>query len=172
MNIALERSARPHCLSVVGIHYYLASGRGPFMSFEEIYDNSYERVVDIEINGKDFFTRFYDIFLASSEDIRQKFIHTNMEKQRTMLKKSFYHLLIFYGSNQANHYIEDIAKSHDKAHANIPPRFYDLWLDALIETVKEFDPEFSDDIELAWRLVLSPGITYMKFFYDRSGSHS
>lgn len=137
------------------------------MSFEEIYDNSYERIVNITIKEQDFFTRFYDIFLASSDEIRQTFINTDMEKQRNMLKKSFYHLLIFYGSNQASPYIEDIAKSHDQARANISPRLYDLWLDALIETVKEFDPYFNDEIELAWRLVLSPGITYMKFFYKR-----
>lgn len=138
------------------------------MSFEAIYDNSYERVVNTSINGNDFFTRFYQVFFHSSEEIQQKFIHTDMDKQRNMLKKSFYHLLIFYGSNQANHYIEDIAKAHDRAHANIPPHYYDIWMDALIETVKEFDSEFSDEIELAWRLVLSPGITYMKFFYNRA----
>lgn len=49
---------------------------------------------------------------------------------------------------------------------NIKPYLYHLWFECLIDTVREFDPLFSDDVELAWRLTLSSGITYMKFGYD------
>ena len=37
-----------------------------------------------------------------------------------------------------------------------------------MEAVSEFDPEFNDEVELAWRLALTPGITYMKFMHQRS----
>jgi hemoglobin-like flavoprotein len=133
------------------------------MSFEQIYDKSYERIVNRQVDGKDFFEAFYDNFLADSEEIRQIFVNTDMAKQKNMLKKSFYSLLIFYGSNQADDYIKKIATYHDKHHLNIRPELYDAWMDALIQTLKAFDEDFNDDVELAWRLILCSGITYMKF---------
>ena len=41
------------------------------------------------------------------------------------------------------------------------------WLESLIETVQLFDSRFTEEIELAWRVVLAPGIAYMKFKYDK-----
>lgn len=50
---------------------------------------------------------------------------------------------------------------------DIAPRLYDLWLETLIDTARDFDEQFDEEVELAWRLVLTPGIVYMKFYYDR-----
>ena len=145
------------------------------MSFESVFDESYERVLQREIDGMDFFAGFYHRFLNTPhpmlDQIREKFRHTDMEKQRGMLKKSFYSLLVFYASNHVDDYLLKTARMHDQHHLNIPPEFYDIWLDSLVTTVRDYDEvcldaHFSDEIELAWRLVLSPGITYMKFFYD------
>lgn len=133
------------------------------MSFEQIYDESYERVLANRVRSRDFFEAFYGNFLASSKEVREHFANTDMQVQKGILKKSFYNLLVFYGSNQADDYIKKIAKSHDKHHLNIRPALYDIWLENLMKTLKAFDPKFNDDVELAWRLVLSPGITYMKF---------
>ncbi|MFL0803301.1 MAG: hypothetical protein K6L81_06260 [Agarilytica sp.] len=136
------------------------------MNFEEIYDQSYSRVMENDISGLSFFDTFYSKFLDASPDIAEKFKNTDMTAQKKMLKKSFYHLLIFYGSNQADDYIQKIARSHDKTHLDIQPALYDIWLNTLMATLSEYDDEFTDDVELAWRLVLTPGITYMKFKYS------
>ena len=64
-------------------------------------------------------------------------------------------------------YLEKIAQKHSQSAHDIPPQLYDLWLDTLVKTVKEFDPDFNEEVELSWRLVLSSGITYMKFKYDK-----
>ncbi len=136
------------------------------MNFEQIYDQSYHRVIETQGGNPEFFDLFYKKFLSSSPEIYEKFRNTDMQKQKKMLKKSFYNLLIFYGSNQADDYIEKIAISHNQSHLNIRPELYDLWLNILMETLSECDPEYSSDVELAWRLVLTPGITYMKFKYD------
>lgn len=137
------------------------------MSYESIFDQSYERVVKKTVNGESFFSAFYRNFVASSPEIRQKFANTDMEKQQKMLKKSFYSLLVFYGSGSVDEVLEKIAESHSAKALNIKPEFYDLWLRALVETLPVYDEHFSDDVELAWRLVLSGGITYMKFKYAR-----
>ncbi len=136
------------------------------MNFEEIYDKSYARVMKNDIAGRSFFDTFYAKFLDASPEVKEKFKNTDMVAQKKMLKKSFYHLLIFYGSNQADDYIQKIGTSHNKAHLNIQPALYDIWLDTLMKTLSEYDDKFTGDVELAWRLVLTPGITYMKFKYS------
>ncbi|MGI0117206.1 globin domain-containing protein [Zooshikella sp. RANM57] len=134
--------------------------------YERIFDESYERVRKIQRNKQTFFEVFYQRFMATSPDIAARFVNTEMSHQRRMLEKSFYKLLTFYATNNAADYLEKIAEQHDHEHLNIKPVWYDLWLEALMTTLREFDPDYNDEIELAWRLVLSPGITFMKYRYS------
>jgi hemoglobin-like flavoprotein len=140
------------------------------LNFEDVFDESYERVLQERRSGQGFFESFYQRFLQSSPEIAAHFQNTDMNRQQKMLKKSFYGLFVFYASGHADDYIVKVAESHSRAKLDIKPELYDVWLDSLMETVKQFDSEFSDEIELAWRLVLTPGITYMKFKYDRPGA--
>jgi hemoglobin-like flavoprotein len=138
------------------------------VNFEHIFDESHERIKDVRVEGRDFFEAFYDRFLGESVEVAEKFARTDMQKQQSMLKKSFYHLLVFYASNHADDYLEKIAHRHSHEDLDVNPQLYDLWLTCLIATLAKFDPQFSDRVELAWRLVMAPGITYMKFHYDHS----
>ena len=45
-------------------------------------------------------------------------------------------------------------------------RFYDLWLECLIEAVSEFDPNYSPAIEKAWRKTMQTGIYHMRAAYE------
>ena len=136
------------------------------MSYEKLFDKSYERVKTVIKNDRCFFDAFYDRFIQFSPEVAQHFKHTDMQRQKKVLEKSFYSLLIFYATNNANDYLEEIAIQHSKSALDINPGLYDLWLESLIETVKEYDDHFTPETELSWRLVLSVGITYMKFKYD------
>ena len=135
------------------------------MSYDIYFDESYKRIVTAPVTDKDFFALFYQKFIVSSPEVAALLANTDITKQARMLKKSFYSLLVFYASNAADDYLEVIARTHSRAKMAIPPYLYDLWLEVLIETVKECDPDFCPDVELAWRLVLAGGITYMKFKY-------
>ncbi|MBB3190338.1 globin [Halomonas cerina] len=137
------------------------------MDIEQLFNASFVRVLNREVNGQEFFEAFYERFIAASPEVAEKFRHTDMARQRLMLKKAFYHLLAFYGSSNADYYLDQVAISHSRAHLDIRPGLYDLWLDALVETARRFDDEFNDDVELAWRLVMTPGIVYVTFHYDR-----
>lgn len=138
------------------------------MTFEQVFDLSYERSVIKVIDGRDFFEAFYDKFLVTSDEVSQKFRSTDMERQKAMLKKSFYSLLTFYASNNVDQYLEKIALHHSRSQLNICPELYDLWLEALVENVREYDSGYGPRTELAWRLIMAPGITYMKFHYDQT----
>lgn len=119
------------------------------MSFERIFDESHDRVAKAQVNGRNFFQAFYENFLQTSPQIADKFKNTDMEKQQKLLKKSFYHLLVFYASNHADDYLEKIAIGHSQRELDIRPEWYELWLDSLINTLAEFDPDFNDSVELA-----------------------
>ncbi|MDH5326676.1 MAG: globin [Gammaproteobacteria bacterium] len=135
------------------------------MGHDELFDQSYERVKGIRQHGKGFFDIFYDKFITASDIVAEHFRNTDMQRQREMLEKSFYSLFIFYATSNANDYLDKIAKQHGKHALNIPDELYDIWIDCLLETVKELDPEYTPEIELSWRLVLSAGIVYMKYKY-------
>lgn len=135
------------------------------MNVEQIFDGSFERVSTESINGNSFFADFYNRFLASDIRIKQRFEHTDMEAQKSMLRKSFYSLFSFYISADTDYLLKKIAYTHSRTQLDIPPDLYDIWLESLIESVRLYDPEFNDDVELAWRLVLTPGIVFMKFYY-------
>lgn len=138
------------------------------MTFEALFDASYERVIKIKKDDVDFFGAFYENFLSCSPHIAARFHKTDMVKQRGMLKKSFYSLMVFYVTNSLDNSLERIAESHNAKNLNIPPAMYDLWLESLIKTASEWDPLFDDDTELGWRLVMSSGITYMKYKYSKT----
>jgi len=137
------------------------------MGFEEIFDASYKRILSDPKNGVSFFDAFYIQFLGSNKEVAERFSNTDMATQQGMLKKSFYSLFAFYASGQADDAIRNIAEKHNHKNLNIKPEFYDQWLECLIKTISQYDEQFCDDIELAWRLVMTPGITYMKFKYDK-----
>lgn len=54
---------------------------------------------------------------------------------------------------------------HSRAGLDLQPELHDPWLDWLVQAVKEFDPMFDLETETACRLMLQPGIEFMKSRY-------
>lgn len=133
-----------------------------------IFSASYERAFQFDDEKKKFLDRFYEIFFTKAPEIPQLFKDAHMGAQKTMLQDSLLYMKDFFLSRKPNEYMKRIATVHSKAGKDVRPELYDLWLDSLIEAVKEYDPEFDSEVELAWRIALSPGITYMKHMYRRS----
>ena len=140
------------------------------LNYEKLFEDSYSRVVGegIGLNdqGKLFFSTFYDVFFSKSDEICTKFTHVDMAAQVGMLQKSMFHIISFYVAKTDSEYLRSIAMTHSRAQYDIKPEYYDIWLDSLIETVHKMDPEFEDDVGLAWQLAMTPGIQFMKFHYQ------
>jgi hemoglobin-like flavoprotein len=130
----------------------------------ELFNDSLARC----LRGGQFFQRFYELFLASSEEVREKFRATDFRKQRRMLQSSFYMLVeyIALGWPECEAYLERIAVAHGKHGRDIPPHLYDLWLDCLLRAVKECDDQCSAEVEGAWRYTMGAGILFLKARYD------
>ncbi|VWC47398.1 hypothetical protein BLA23254_07473 [Burkholderia lata] len=131
-------------------------------NYEEIFLESYRRLTGDD-NGELFFDRFYDIFLNTSTDIRAKFAHTEMTRQKQMMRKSFFHLLNLYRTKVTSDYLERIAVEHGPARLAIPEYMFNAWRSAILATVRELDARHFDvTVEIAWAMTIAPGLEFMR----------
>ena len=111
------------------------------------------------INDPLFLDQFYDIFLASSDEVSTMFKDTDMATQKAMLMTS-----LVYMSQAHSDSLSPIAEKHN----HIKPYLYALWLDSLIAAAKSIDPLFDVETEKLWRDTLQVGIDFMISKYDFS----
>lgn len=104
-----------------------------------------------------FFEDFYNTFQAKSEDIRKMFLDTNMTEQRRLLRAGLL-WLIMYARGAPGGKLQHLAETHSRKGYNVNPALYGLWVDALMDTVRKHDPEYTAELETHWRNALRPGI--------------
>lgn len=142
----------------------------PTIAENQSADNDYEAVLASyhrceAVSG--LFDTFYELFFAKSPEIQRKFAHTDMAKQKQIVMASLLWVLRFYkGDPIARIELEKLAESHSRRQHDISPDLYDLWLDALCETVARHDPQYSPQLESSWRRVVQKGIELMSASYD------
>ena len=128
----------------------------------ELFNDSLGRC----LKTPEFLDRFYELFLASSEEVARKFAHTDFRVQVRMLKGSLYLMMLASsGTSETLSDLERVARLHGRTGMDIRPELYDLWLDCLLQAVQQFDPLFDAEVEKVWRLGLAPGIAFMKSRY-------
>jgi len=71
-------------------------------------------------------------------------------------------MIDFGHSMVASQRIQEVANYHGAQEMDISPRLFDLWMECLIETVRECEPEFDPHVETAWRVCLNPGVVFLK----------
>jgi hemoglobin-like flavoprotein len=156
--------AKPHFSFLekikIFIYYFLSV---LIMDFEELFHKSYKR--NVEDKYYLFFSRFYEIFIDSSEEVKEAFKNTDMNRQVEMLQDSLHHIINFASSKKSNSFLEALAVIHKGN--KITENMYDLWIQAILKTLQEIDPHYQPEEGLAWRIMLSPGIEFMKGFPKR-----
>ena len=133
--------------------------------YQALFDQSFDQIIFNTNNSQQFFQRFYDHFIHSNTQVLEKFANTNMTRQATMLKMSFMTMLEYANTLEETPRLRAIAEVHSRRQVDIKPELYDLWLAALIVTIKEVLPNTDDATLQAWRKMLAPGIDYMKSHY-------
>lgn len=121
----------------------------------------------------DFLKHFYHLFLASSQEVREKFEATDFERQTRVLADSLYLVAVAaqaatQGEEQSPAWTEmnRLAGMHSRGQLDIRPGLYDLWLHCLLQAAQRHDPEFSPEVEEDWRKTLSQGIEYLRARYE------
>ena len=113
-----------------------------------------------------FITRFYDLFVDTSPEAAEKFRNTNFERQRRAMGTSLYVIVLALEQGEAAmSYLDRVARQHGRNELDIRPELYDAWLRCLIQSVEEYDPLFSEDVETVWREAMQFGIQYMRERY-------
>lgn len=112
-------------------------------------------------NEPRFLDRFYERFIGSDEAIAPFFVATDMVQQKFLLSRSlaimFQHACGVAGTRIS---LDKWARQHGPSGLNIPERLYRCWLDSLIQTVAEFDSEFTRELEDRWRKILGKEVDY------------
>jgi hemoglobin-like flavoprotein len=134
-------------------------------SLQQFVD-SYARVGARDLETGGFFDAFYKNFIETSPEVAEKFIGTDMQRQREMLRMSLDHMVYFAIDREETSDIASVAEVHAKSQSDIAEHLYELWLDSLLTTVSRFDPEYDEQVDTAWREALAPAIEYMQGRYD------
>jgi hemoglobin-like flavoprotein len=116
----------------------------------------------------EFVTGFYERFTGSSEEVREKFRGVDMERQVRMLADSLYVVAVAVQGEEGSMARGDLprlAERHSRRDLDIRPELYDLWARCLVETAREHDPQWTEEVEAAWRETLAFGVEYMRRRY-------
>lgn len=137
------------------------------VDFESV-KKSYGRCMITRETKETFFHTFYDKFLNSHPVIGQMFKHTQFEKQITMLKNAISMAILFAEKQDelARDVLTKIRRSHSRARRDVKPEYYNFWLNSLVDTLRECDPQFTVQLEADWRDMLQVTIDYIVAGYN------
>lgn len=118
----------------------------------------------------EFLDIFYDRFLASSPKVKKRFANTDFHRQKRLLRASFYLILLASEDPKdgPERYLGHLATRHSTKDLDVGAELYDLWLDSLLASVKECDPEYSEAVEEAWEKMMGIGIDFLLSRYHHS----
>lgn len=121
------------------------------------FHDSFDRVKE----RPGFFDVFYERFLASSDEVAEKFAGLNLARIKRLLRDSFYLILMASDGNPAaTKRLEQLGDLHEQI--GIGRHLHDLWLETLMSVVEEFDPRYDAEVDRSWRAVLGVGIDLVK----------
>ena len=114
----------------------------------------------------EFYASFYANFFKVCPDAKPKFAKTNFDRQHKLLHHAIGMLLIYpkHQSDEPN-LLSRLAKRHGRKDLDIPTAMYPPFVDALMVTLRQCDPSFSDQLETSWRTIMDVGIKYMQTKY-------
>lgn len=115
-------------------------------------------------NNEQFFVDFYDRFMGTSEEIRALFAETDMKQQRHLLRNGIMQLVL-HARGMPDTKLRALGESHSRRGYRIQPQWYSLWLQALLDTIREHDPDFDSMVESSWREAIGPGIEVIRNAY-------
>jgi hemoglobin-like flavoprotein len=110
----------------------------------------------------EFYESFYRNFFRKCPRAEPMFENTDFRRQHRLLRHAIGMLLIFPNQTEADlGLLIRVAERHSRRDLDVDASFYPLFVDALVDTVRTYDPYFTRDIGHAWRAVLAPGVEYM-----------
>lgn len=109
----------------------------------------------------EFFDVFYERLLVSSDKVAELFADADLERLKPMTREALYYFMMASDSRQvSSEKLEELGKKHSSY--GLSGEDYDIWLEALMSVVEEIDPQYSQSVDQAWRLVMQRGMSIMR----------
>jgi hemoglobin-like flavoprotein len=121
----------------------------------QLAETSYHRCAE----SAAFYSTFYEHLLASNPRIPPMFAGTEFDRQHRLLKHAL-GLLIIYAKRANPSLLDRIADRH--VEVGVGDDLYPFFVESLIRTVADQDPEYTPAVGEAWRVALQPGLDYMR----------
>ena len=94
------------------------------------------------------------------------FAKTDFTRQHKLLQHGIGLLINFPNQRPSEPSIlTRVAERHSRRDLDIDPSLYPAFVDSLMQTVREHDPEFTPEFERSWRSTIAAGIQYMQSAY-------
>ena len=114
------------------------------------------------LHSEGFTDTFYELFLAKSTEVAEKFRATDFIRQKRMLRESLLMMVMFNRDPEGvAEEMNELAERHSRRGLDIPSHLYDLWLDSLCEAVERHDREHTADLANKWRAAMRDGIDFL-----------
>lgn len=112
-------------------------------------------------------TRFYERLIPADPRIGRLFANTDLDRQRELFEHGVYMLIKFAKGDQVGAMaLERLGRLHDRRHLDVSPDLYTIWARCLLETLREIDPEYTDELHDRWQETIRPGIEKMAAMHD------
>ncbi|MCC5812158.1 MAG: globin [Ectothiorhodospiraceae bacterium] len=105
------------------------------------------------LQTKRFIDRFYEVLMESHPAMRPAFARTDFSAQRRALRRGISTALMYAGGESfVEEGVATMAHVHSRAgRAPVEPRYYTCWLESLVQTIRESDPQLTPALERRWR---------------------
>lgn len=114
----------------------------------------------------DFFDDFYATLSEKAPGIGAMFAHVDMQQQNKLIRQGVEALISYAsGHEESESQLRRVGMTHGKQGLNISPELYALWVDTLVETIREYDNQADDNTDAAWRVVARGGIELITSLY-------
>lgn len=109
------------------------------------------------LRQKNFIGRFYELFLASHPAIPPMFVNTDFQQQQMALRRGISVAISHAaGSGLVTRTVNEMADVHARnGRTPVPPHLYGFWIDSLLATIRELDPQVNEALLKRWREAMS-----------------
>jgi len=111
-----------------------------------------------------FLDTFCGAFLGKSPEAASLLGKTSSDELKRSFEKTLALLMMFHrGERVATMGLTQVARSPSgQGDGVVPTHLYPLWIESLVEAVRQHDHHFSHELAEAWRHALDRGVRYIK----------
>ncbi len=129
--------------------------------YRDLFEASLNRVIP-DADKKAFFQAFFEAFKHMTPETELHFSRRPDEEGPQMMYKTFFAMLAVDGVLFVTDFLERLAREQSHEGLRLPPRFFALWREAMLNTVRLRDPECDEEILTAWAMAIAPGLEYLR----------